>query len=77
MGIPLALSFAARSQSYVPDHERTPGAINPYVTQANLQDTACIAGWTRRVRPSSSYTNRIKSVQMQELDLVGGCGQLP
>jgi hypothetical protein len=44
-------------------------AINPYVTQANIKETACLAGWTRRIRPSSSYTNRIKSGQMGELEL--------
>ena len=48
-----------------------PGVISPYVTQANLQETACVVGWTRRIRPSSSYTNRVKIVQMRELNMVG------
>jgi len=67
----LAAASTAWSQSSSPNQKRTPGVVNPYVTQANIKETACVAGWTRRVRPSSSYTNRIKSAQMRELELAG------
>jgi hypothetical protein len=59
------------AQSYIPDPERTPGAAYPYVTQDNIKETACVASWTRRVRPSSSYTTRLKVQQMREFGLAG------
>jgi hypothetical protein len=64
-------SPSAQSQSYIPDHQRTPGAINPKVTQQNLQSTVCVSGWSRTVRPPASYTNRLKAKQMRELGLPG------
>jgi hypothetical protein len=36
------------------------GAIDPSVTQENIQQTVCASGYTRLVRPPTSYTNRIK-----------------
>lgn len=48
---------------------------NPDVTQATIQSTICLPGWTRTVRPPVSYTNRIKKLRMQEaglpLELIG------
>lgn len=49
----------------LPDHTRTPGAVNPAVTQANIHETICVPGWTRTVRPPSSYTNRLKRQQIK------------
>jgi hypothetical protein len=48
----------------LPDPRCTPGAINPVVTQATIHRTICVAGWTSRVRPPESYTERLKSQQM-------------
>jgi hypothetical protein len=42
----------------------TPGAIDPRVTQANVRSTICRAGYTATVRPSSSYTTRLKRQQL-------------
>ena len=42
----------------------TPGVINPNVKQDNILSTICKAGWTKTVRPSSSYTDKIKSQQL-------------
>ena len=39
----------------------TPGAINPAVTQANIQTTICKSGWTDTIRPPVSYTNKLKT----------------
>lgn len=36
------------------------GVVNPAVTQQNIQETICVAGWTDTIRPSTSYTNKIK-----------------
>jgi hypothetical protein len=33
---------------------------NPEVTQENIKQTICVPGWTKTIRPPSSYTNRIK-----------------
>jgi hypothetical protein len=58
--------------SVYPDPERTPGAVNPDITQENLANTICNPGWsTRSIRPPSSYTSRLKKRQMQELGLPG------
>jgi hypothetical protein len=45
---------------------RTPGALNPQVTQATIRSTICVKGWTRTVRPPVSYTNALKEKQMPE-----------
>ncbi len=59
------------AQIYLPNHERTPGAIDPRVTQENLQATVCATGWTKTIRPRSSYTEKLKKRQMRELGLPG------
>ncbi len=55
----------------IPDHTRTPGAINKDITQDNIQTTVCVAGWTKTIRPSASYTEELKKRQMRELGLPG------
>jgi hypothetical protein len=47
------------------DPVRTPGVLNPDVTQANIHSTICIPGWTRTVRPPVDYTNALKVRQMR------------
>jgi hypothetical protein len=42
----------------------TPGVLNPAVTQATVRSTICRRGWTRTVRPPTSYTNALKLRQM-------------
>ncbi len=66
-----ARAYDGMGATYMPDHERTPGAVYSYVTQDNIKETACVAGWTHRVRPSSSYTIRLKVQQMREFGLAG------
>ena len=50
----------------LPDPRITPGAIDPSVTQANLQSTVCVKGYTKTVRPPSYFTNRLKKDQLRE-----------
>ena len=38
----------------------TPGALNPVVTQATIEKTICVSGWTETVRRSESVTEREK-----------------
>ncbi|MGB8005020.1 MAG: hypothetical protein WCF27_12265 [Gaiellaceae bacterium] len=56
---------------YQADAARTPGVLNPDVTQATIGSTVCVRGWTRTVRPPTSYTNALKVKQMREYG-VGG-----
>jgi hypothetical protein len=48
-----------------------PGAINPLVNQGNIASTICVSGWTKTVRPPTSYTNKIKRTLMLTLHLPG------
>ena len=50
-----------------PDPARTPGAVNPEITQSNIRETICNPRWsTKSVRPEASYTNRLKILQIGE-----------
>ncbi len=60
----LALSAAAAFAADVPDNRMTPGAINPIVTQDNINQTICMRGWTKRIRPPERYTYRLKRAQL-------------
>ena len=55
---------AADPQSYLPDPRCTPGVIDPTVRQDNLGTTICQKGYSKRVRPSSSYTTALKKKQI-------------
>ena len=44
----------------LPDRRCTPGAVDPAVTQANIQSTICRAGYTETVRPPESQTEAFK-----------------
>ena len=50
----------------LPDHEQTPGAINPAATGDNLEVTVCQPGWPQSVRPPSAYTSALKVAQLFE-----------
>ena len=50
----------------LPNPHLTPGAIDPRVTQANIQQTICVRGYTRSVRPSVHYTERLKRRQVAQ-----------
>jgi hypothetical protein len=52
--------------SALPDVRCTPGAIDPSVTQANIQTTICKPGYTVLVRPPEVYTNGLKRSQMDD-----------
>ena len=50
----------------------TPGVLNPEVTQANIGSTICVRGWTKTVRPPTTYTTELKRKQIPEYGLTGG-----
>jgi hypothetical protein len=68
----VGLRFAQHEPAAVlADPMRTPGVLNPDVTQATIASTICVRGWTRTVRPPTDYTNDLKRRQMREYGLAG------
>ena len=65
---------AGGEPAQVASWERTPGALNPDVTQATLQSTVCVPGYSKSIRPPSSYTSELKLKQLREWGLPGGPG---
>jgi hypothetical protein len=61
----LVLTRRASVPAVVADPVRTPGVLNPDVTQATIGTTICVQGWTRTVRPPTEYTNALKLRQMR------------
>ena len=59
------------AHSILADPVRTPGVLNPDVTQANIRSTVCRHGWTSTIRPPSSYTDDLKRRQMRQYGEVG------
>jgi hypothetical protein len=56
---------------FVASWTETPGVLNPEVTQATIRRTICVPGWTRTIRPPSSYTSLLKEEQIREFGLAG------
>jgi hypothetical protein len=72
LGIAVVSPHGSSSKGpYHADIARSPGVLNPDVTQANINDTICRHGWTKTIRPPTSYTNALKKKQMREYG-VGG-----
>jgi hypothetical protein len=65
LAVVLVLAQRAGAPAVVADPERTPGVLNPDVTQATIGTTICVQGWTRSVRPPTEYTNALKLRQMR------------
>ena len=59
------------ANAIVADPTRTPGVLNPDVTQANIRSTICRRGWTATIRPPVSYTNALKLKQMRQYGETG------
>lgn len=52
------------SGAILPNSTRTPGATNVDVTQANIDSTICVKGWTATIRPPATYTTDLKKQQL-------------
>jgi hypothetical protein len=63
---PVNASSRCHSANGKADSICTPGAINPKVTQANIHSTICVSGYTTKIRPSTSYTNKLKKQQIND-----------
>jgi len=76
VAVVLVVHFARRGPGgpafYAARPELTPGVLNPDVTQATIAQTICSHGWTRTVRPPTSYTSALKLVQIREYGFAGG-----
>ncbi|TIH33788.1 hypothetical protein D4765_13980 [Subtercola vilae] len=54
----------ADAGEYLPDQTCTPGAVDPAVTQESIDATICVSGYTSTVRPPSTDTNKIKTMEL-------------
>jgi hypothetical protein len=62
---------AHRTHAILADPIRTPGVLNPEVTQANIRSTICRQGWTTTIRPPTDFTNQLKRKQMRQYGETG------
>ncbi|HUB14764.1 MAG TPA: hypothetical protein VMB34_22640 [Acetobacteraceae bacterium] len=64
----LLLMAAARTPD-LPNPDRTPGAIDPAISQSNIGETICNRDWsTRYIRPPEDYTYKLKRNQLDASD---------
>jgi hypothetical protein len=62
----MAATKAPASLDWVVQNKKaTPGALNTTVTQANIATTVCKSGWTATIRPTVTYTNKLKDTQLK------------
>ena len=63
----VAISLSVGSHRAGPDYiyPTVKGVLNPQVTQQTILSTICVPGWTSTIRPPVSYTNKLKSQQIQ------------
>ena len=65
-GSALAATKAPATPDWVVQNKTaTPGALNTSVTQANIATTVCKSGWTATIRPTVTYTNKLKDTQLK------------
>jgi hypothetical protein len=60
-----------KTPAILADPLRTPGVLNPDVTQENIRSTICRHGWTETIRPPTEYTNALKQKQMRQYGEAG------
>ena len=71
LALVLRLEQQRAAPAVVADPVRTPGVLNPDVTQATIADTICKRGWTRTIRPPTTYTDMLKRRQLRAYGLAG------
>jgi hypothetical protein len=71
LALALRLARSPSGPAVVADPVRTPGVLNPDVTQATIATTICRRGWTRTVRPPAGYTDSLKRRQLRAYRLMG------
>jgi hypothetical protein len=71
LALVLRLEQQCSAPAVIADPIRTPGVLNPDVTQATIAATICKRGWTRTIRPATAYTDALKRKQLREYRLAG------
>lgn len=61
-----AKTSLCHTNGVLPDPSCTPGTIDPNVVQENIYQTICKKGYTKTVRPSVDYTEKLKIEQIKE-----------
>jgi hypothetical protein len=64
-GVSFAATTAKKPDWVVQDKTATPGMLNKTVTQENIATTVCKSGWTATIRPTVTYTNKLKDTQLK------------
>lgn len=62
----LAACVGAAAAGDLPSPRITPGAVNPDVNQGNINQTVCVKGFTKTIRPPAYYTNNLKKDQIYQ-----------
>lgn len=71
-GHTITVAHRAGPDSLYPIGQETRGSTNPDVTQDNIEETICDPNWhTSAIRPSSSYSRKLKQQQIDALGLPG------
>jgi hypothetical protein len=66
LGLCLNFQIASAAEfTGLPDTALTPGATNPAVTELDIGRTICVSGYTGKIRPPVSYTNKLKLSQLE------------
>jgi len=63
---PSAPTAVSADRPFLPNPAWQPGAVNPDVTQDNIQQTICVSGYTKTIRPPVSYTDPLKKQQIAQ-----------
>jgi hypothetical protein len=63
---PAAPATVSADLPYLPNPAWQPGADNPNVTQDTIQQTICVSGYTKTIRPPTSYTEPLKKQQIAQ-----------
>ena len=58
-------AIAATPDWVLQNKKITPGVLNKDVAQENIATTVCKSGWTATIRPTVTYTNKLKEEQLK------------
>jgi len=61
---PVPAAVPTEDVPFLPNPAWQPGANNPDVTQDNIQTTICVSGYSSKIRPPVSYTDKLKKKQI-------------
>jgi hypothetical protein len=62
---PVVSTINSSDLPFLPNPAWQPGVYNPDVTQESIHSTICVSGYSSSIRPSVSYTDKIKVQQIK------------